>query len=481
MSFSLPQKSKSPNCYTHLLFVVITILTLAAPTLAEKKFSITSEPAGARIEINSEFAGHTPLERKMKDHLFNGPKYLWSDFLNVPLQLTISKDGYVSQTIVITSGPYRWVNLNQTAEKIYYVINSTSYHIKLKKIADFLGNNPLASQTPNSILPASNITNAPYSIEQLVQNSLPAVVTVQAGSASGSGFIITETGVVVTNRHVVESVSQVGVTTSKGETIQSEAIFTHPTKDLALIKLPQKSYPYLRLADPSSVNVGADVIAIGSPGLPGRSEVLVNTVTKGIISAFRKSESNGLLVQTDVNINHGNSGGPLLNLRGEVVGVNTLGFREGGATGLNFAIFDSEVLDMLKTHFNYSPDYFQQSPSNQTQIADSESGKIRSESSVNLSSVSTSLNPTVTPIPSKMASKSPESMNKVTISITSEPVGAEIYIDGQFDSSTPSKVLLVPGEHTIRVTRPDFKAWERKIQIEVGTEKTINALLEKEP
>src|SRR5205085_1504416 len=137
--------------------------------------------------------------------------------------------------------------------------------------------NSLTSQSVSAVVPAA--VAPALTVEQLVQQSLPTVVTVQNGSSSGSGFFITESGIVVTNRHVVEGATQVGVTTSKGETLQSEALFVHPTKDLALIKLKAGTYPYVRLADPRLVNVGADVVAIGSPGLPGGSEILANTVT----------------------------------------------------------------------------------------------------------------------------------------------------------------------------------------------------------
>jgi S1-C subfamily serine protease len=262
------------------------------------------------------------------------------------------------------------------------------------------------------------------------------------------------------------------VTTSKGETFQSEALFVHPTKDLALIKLKAGTYPYVRLADPRLVNVGADVLAIGSPGLPGGSQILANTVTKGIVSAFRKSELYGLLIQTDVSINHGNSGGPLLNLRGEVVGVTTLAFRDGGATGLNFAIFDSEILDMLKQHFDFVPDYLKEQP--MQEVAQTGTTQLQSDQAMQLS-VSASPGPVVA-----MPPATPPPPVKTAISVTSEPGGAEIVVDGAFDSSTPSKLLLTPGEHTVRVSRPGFKAWERKIMVEVGAEKTLNALLEKE-
>lgn len=474
-----------------LLFIlaIAFVLAVSITAHAEKKFTITSDPSDARVEFNGQSVGNTPFERKLKDFLFNGPKYLWSEWLNTPLQVTVSKDGYVAQTIVITNGPYRWVNLNNTAEKIYFVITQQAFHVKLQKIGEFMGTNPLAAQenaagTEGTNPLANSFTTQPASttpptatspaltVEQLVQQSLPTVVTVQAGSSSGSGFFITESGIVVTNRHVVQGATQVGVTTSKGETFQSEALFVHPTKDLALIKLKAGTYPYMRLADPRFVNVGADVVAIGSPGLPGGSQILANTVTKGIVSAFRKSETYGLLIQTDVSINHGNSGGPLLNLRGEVIGVNTLGFREGGAVGLNFAIFDSEILNMLKQHFDFVPDYLKDQP--RQEVAQAATTQLPAGQAMQLSALSSpapvaDLPPTPPPPPAK-----------TVITVTSEPGGAEITVDGVFDSSTPSKLLLTPGEHTVRVSRPGFKIWERKIMVEVGAEKTLNALLEKD-
>ena len=460
-----------------ILAALLMMFILAPSARAEKVFSITSDPPGARVEFNGTYMGVTPLQAKLKDFYFNGPKYLWSDFLNTPIQVTISKEGYVSQTGLITKGPNRWVNLNNTAEKIYYVIAQTSFHVTLQKIADFLGTNPLVPAATDG--PTVKVSSAPtLTVEQLVQQSLPAVVTVQAGTASGSGFFLTASGIVVTNRHVVENSPQVSVTTGKGETIPSEAVYVHPTKDLALIKLKAGTYPFLRLADPRYVNVGADVVAIGSPGLPGYSTILPNTVTKGIVSAFRKSETYGLLLQTDVNINHGNSGGPLLNLRGEVVGVNTLGFKEGGATGLNFAIFSSEVLQMLKEQFQYEPDYLKEPPAAQGDLARAQGIQLPADEATQLAAGAQPPAP-ASPISSQPTPASAAPV-KTAITVTSEPTGAEIAVDGRFDSSTPSKLLLASGEHTVRVTRPGFKPWERKITVEPGAEKTLNALLEKE-
>lgn len=158
-----------------------------------------------------------------------------------------------------------------------------------------------------------------------------------------------------------------------------------------------------------------------------------------------------------------------MNLRGEVVGVNTLAFKEGGATGLNFAIFDSEILDMLKKHFDYVPDYLREQPAIKQDVVQADTTQLSAMTSTQLSTGANEAVPAVKAAPVKTA-----------VMISSEPTGAEISVDGQFDSSTPSKLLLSPGEHIIRVTRPGFELWERKITVEVSAEKTLHALLEKE-
>lgn len=72
-------------------FILLVTISFSTTAKAEKVFTITSEPAGARVEINGQYVGTTPLQQKMKDFYFNGPKYLWSEWLNVPLQVTVSK------------------------------------------------------------------------------------------------------------------------------------------------------------------------------------------------------------------------------------------------------------------------------------------------------------------------------------------------------------------------------------------------------
>ncbi len=404
-----------------------------------KYFVVTSEPSEAKVELNSEPLGITPFKDSVKlNSFYNGPRFATSSYIPNHWSITVSKEGYVSKTIVITKGPFVWTSLNGVNRIIYYVVSSPEFHIKLEPIGQFLGTNPLNKSTNLTEVKTEfqDSSKIPLSTEQIAQKVLPAVVTIETSNGSGSGFFILQSGIVVTNKHVIGSSQSVSIITSKGERKQSVSIFIHPTKDLALVKVEGQDFPYIPIANAKSVNVGADVIAIGSPS------GLQNTITKGIISSFRDAGVEGIHLQTDVAINSGNSGGPLLNNRGEIVGVNTWKIVGNGKEGLGFAIFCSEILDMLKEHFDFVPIY----PN--TEINEE---KLSSESK----------------------------SDKVITNIISEPNGAEIYIDEKFVGSTPSKISLSVGEHSIKVTRKGYKDWERVVLVELKSEPTFNAILEK--
>jgi serine protease Do len=158
--------------------------------------------------------------------------------------------------------------------------------------------------------------------------------------ASGSGFIISEDGYVVTNHHVVEDADTVTVRMPDRREFVAEVVGLDPRSDLALLRIDGEGLPYLKLGEDDALQVGEWVLAIGSPfGLD-------YSVTAGIVSAkgrslpTRSRENYVPFIQTDVAINPGNSGGPLFNLDGEVVGVNSQIFttRAGGSIGLSFAI-----------------------------------------------------------------------------------------------------------------------------------------------
>ncbi len=210
--------------------------------------------------------------------------------------------------------------------------------------------------------PAARIQIANTEIEtaitQAVEKVGPAVVTVVGtipgqmtifgrtadGQSSGSGVIISEEGYIVTNNHVVEDTSELVVVLSDGTELPAQLISSDIFADLAVIKANGRMPAVAAIGNSDTLKPGETVIAIGSPLGEFR-----NTVTVGVISATGRALDSGRgyfmedLLQTDAAINQGNSGGPLVNLNGEVIGINTLIVRGGNgsstiAEGLGFAI-----------------------------------------------------------------------------------------------------------------------------------------------
>ena len=154
----------------------------------------------------------------------------------------------------------------------------------------------------------------------------------------GSGFIIDPSGIVVTNNHVIDNADQINVKLNDGREFTATLRGRDRETDLAVLEIQAggERFPFVRWGDVDKSPVGSDVIAIGNPfGLGG-------SVTKGIVSARNRDINSGLYddyIQTDASINRGNSGGPLFDLNGNVIGVNTAIFSQtGGSVGVGFAI-----------------------------------------------------------------------------------------------------------------------------------------------
>ncbi len=154
----------------------------------------------------------------------------------------------------------------------------------------------------------------------------------------GSGVIVdAERGLVLTNNHVIENAVQITVTLRDGRQLQAELIGSDPETDVAVIRIPPENLTAVKPADSDVLRVGDYVVAIGNPFGLGQ------TVTSGIVSALGRSglgiEAYEDFIQTDASINPGNSGGALVNLRGELIGINTAIFSQsGGSVGIGFAI-----------------------------------------------------------------------------------------------------------------------------------------------
>ena len=180
--------------------------------------------------------------------------------------------------------------------------------------------------------------NVPDSARERVSQSL------------GSGVIVdAKSGYVLTNNHVIAGADDISVTLADGRSFEAEVIGTDPDTDLAMVRIPAESLQALPFADSSRLRVGDFVVAVGNPFGLGQ------TVTSGIVSALGRTGFRGLefqnFIQTDASINPGNSGGALINLRGELVGINSAIFTpSGGNVGIGFAIPSAmarHVMDQL--------------------------------------------------------------------------------------------------------------------------------------
>jgi serine protease Do len=215
---------------------------------------------------------------------------------------------------------------------------------------------PMNGSNPGQTVVLNN-TDIETAVTQSVQKVGPSVVTVVGTipgqntffgptgdqTVSGSGVFISNEGYIITNNHVVEGTKEVSIILSDGTDQKAMVVGTDPYSDVAVLKTDGKVPAVATLGNSDALNPGESVIAIGSP--LGNFK---NTVTVGVVSATGRSIDTGNgyqienLIQTDAAINHGNSGGPLVDLAGEVIGINTLVVRNTNsgdvAEGLGFAI-----------------------------------------------------------------------------------------------------------------------------------------------
>ena len=218
---------------------------------------------------------------------------------------------------------------------------------------------PATNTPPPSDRPALNIQfigaadlsdESKSSLADLIESIQAGVVQITTSSGSASGFIITSDGLVVTNEHVVSGESNVGVWLTNGRRYGASVLERDATSDLALLKIDGGSFDAIAVGDPNTVRMGDEVLALGFPLADTIGTNL--TVTRGIVSSTRMEDGVQLL-QTDASLNPGNSGGPLVNRDGEVIGVNTSRIEETDSgrpvTNIGFAVSVSELERRLPT------------------------------------------------------------------------------------------------------------------------------------
>jgi S1-C subfamily serine protease len=332
----------------------------------------------------------------------------------VHLKLTL--DGYLSKEMDLATGPTPWIALNGTYHGDFWILKSATFNVTLEKAAtSFTGNVQAALSS------SATVTMGPaLSTEDIVKNANGAVLFLSGSQGTGSGFLVSDTGVAVTNAHVARGQDTLTATAGNGQSFQCKVVYVDPSLDIALLKLEGSGFPQLRLAPTQTVQSGSSVIAIGTP-----SKGFQNSVTKGIVSGLGPMKSEpGLWIQTDTAINPGNSGGPLLNGAGDVVGITTQKqFLSGDGRplqGIGFALSSSDLLSVLRKFFP-----------NVTQVQVSQEQR----------------------------------KGKGHVSVSADTEGADIFIDGKFVGNAPATFTLSSGPHKIEVKDQSGGSWQRDLEV----------------
>ncbi len=448
------------------LFVALLLPCLSARISAES-LKITSNPPGASVEIDGVLVGTTPIEKSFPGGYFHRTHTVLGQRLEHPLVARVSLPGYSTREITLTDGPIDWVDLHGHNHGQYWLFKSDHFHADLDPVASTFTGTVAA---PGSAALAS--LRPELSMEETVRRVKPAVVCLKTLDTLGSGFFVTETGIVATNAHVARSGSSLLALLSNGVQLQAKVVYIDADLDIALVKVtppsPDFVFPLLPLADLSTVRQGDTVLAIGSPG-----DAMLFSATKGIVSAVGKfaSAGPGTWIQTDAPINPGNSGGPLLSSRGEVIGLSTLKLIKKSVTGIGFALSSADLIVVLRRFYPAlsAPVATTADSSNHP----SDSPAATSSPSPDSALVSES---TVSVPP---ATSAPEGFGQLTI--TSYPDAAEVFVDGKFMGNTPATLKLPAGPHVVLMKSPGKPDYSRTLEVPKSSKLTLKALFDPEP
>lgn len=407
------------------VFAGVVFAGILAAAAFANTLTITSIPSGATVEINGLVVGKTPYVEKVPGSYFHKPHTSFGSRLEYPMIIRLSAEGFATEKVTVTQGPFAWRSFTGRSEGVYYLLKSDHFQVTLTPLKDAFTGAPVIS-TEKSADPPSSPELSP---EEIARQSDPAIVRVEGNLGSGTGFFVTDTGVLATNRHVVEGQSGLFVVQRSNQRLAAKVIYVDSDLDLALLKVDGSGFPHLALAALTAVARGESVVAIGDPG-----GGMPDTITKGVVSGVGpyRAAGSGTWIQTDATINPGNSGGPLLDEQGRVIGLTAVSLVRNGAgenvSGLNFALSAQNLIDVLKRFY-----------------------------------------PTA-------AENDPKSGSAI-VTITSDPSGADIYVDGAFVGNTPSTLHLSVGEHAIRIETEGKNPWERQLDVLKDSKVTLRATL----
>lgn len=419
------------SCHRPALFLACcTLLYLAtSPRCAAKDYlTINSQPPGATVELDGVVVGKTPYSVEIPGSYLHGSHSVFGKLLRHQIHLKLTLEGYLSKEMDLATGPTPWVALNGTNHGDYWLLKTDTFNFTLEKAATSFAGTVQATLANSSL-----VTMGPaLSTEDVVRRANPAVLFLSGSDGTGSGFLISDTGIAVTNAHVARGQDSLTAVTANGQTFQAKVVYVDPTLDIALLKLEGSGFPQLRLAATQTVQPGSSVVAMGTP-----SKGFQNSVSKGIVSGIGSMKNEpGIWIQTDTAINPGNSGGPLLNSAGDVVGITTQKqFLSGDGRplqGIGFALSSSDLLTVVQKFF-----------------------------------------PNVTQTQGNQERRA----GKGRLSIVADIEGADVYIDGKLVGETPATFTLASGLHKVEVKDQAGQSWQRDLEILDDSDVKLSAKL----
>lgn len=405
--------------FTRIAVLCAVVLSIPIQSSAKKDYlTIFSTPPGATVEIDGVVVGKTPYTVEVPGAYLRGSHLVFAKYLRHQIHLRLSLDGYLSKELDLANGPTPLIAANGVNHGNVWFLKTDDFNLTLEKAATSFTGNIQAALANNTTV---TMGSAP-STEDIVRNANAAVLFLHGSQGTGSGFLVSGSGVAVTNAHVARGQDNLTATTGNGQSFVAKVVYIDPSLDIALLKLEGTGFPQLRLAATQFVQAGSAVVAMGTP-----SKGFQNSVTKGIISGLGPMPSEpGIWLQTDTAINPGNSGGPLLNAAGDVVGIATQKqFLSGDGRplqGIGFALSSSDLLTVLQRFF-----------------------------------------PNVTGVQPTPQQSSHTGKGKVSISADVD--SGEIFIDGKFVGSTPATFALSSGPHRIEVKDQIGGNWQRDLEV----------------
>jgi hypothetical protein len=261
--------------------------------------------------------------------------------------LDIYKNTIYSDTIELQSGEFVMENgeeeacyknmINDALESGLYKLMSTQKFKETIKV-------PTRNEVENLI---SISINRPTKAVTSLQEAVEATATIKTKSGHGSGFLISEDGYLITNYHVIADSAKLEVILNNGTKYNARIIQYNKDADLAILKIEKTGLLPFQLPENESLSLGKEIYVIGTPS----AEDLSQTLSRGIISSIRKQSDGSKLIQTDASVNSGNSGGPLVDKMGNLLGVVNANLIGIGVEGISFAIPASKMIPALKLSY----------------------------------------------------------------------------------------------------------------------------------